>query len=220
MLDPTRVGKFGENNLTFVTPDDAGRFVDLLKRLNVEDSDGDIVADGGDAFGVAPIHAHISRFTRPDELQDDSGPEALVEISVFIDDIHDREDHVPEQMLELSAVLIAIGEVFPEPMHCHHSGRLRIPREDAHTAIDLPINVSAPQPLGEMLGARFELNLPSCEPGHIILDAGEQTISVTLHFDKERACTVENIHDGWATIRDVYNKVLLGEETEDEPHTN
>ena len=220
MLEPTRVGKFGENTLTFVAPDDSDRFAKLLRLLNVEISDGDIVADGGDAFGAAPIHAHIARFTRPEELEEDSGPDAFVEITVFVDDIDDREDHVPEQMLDLSAVLTAIGETFPEPMHCHHSGRLRIPREGAHTAIDLPIDMSAPQPLGKMLGARFELILPRCDPGHIILDTGAQTISANLHFDNERTCTVENIRDGWATIRDVYNKILLGEETEDEPHTN
>ena len=220
MLEPTKVGRFGECSIMRVAEDQAGVFKRVLESLDQPQGVTALGADAGTVFGSARVGLVASAASDLTGKDDSDNGRELMFTALFLSD-QDDDDTPPYpkhgpwgaeiQDVEFMRLMSAIGEALPGSHEFLYRCDLSTSTDQAQFEFPLPISLwRSKRPFGSLVGARFALEQRGARGGWIALDINEDEATASLHFWRNtRLDDGDMVEKAWTFIRRIYDNVLV-----------
>ena len=220
MLEPTKLGRFGECSLMLMTEDPSGAFERILEGLDQQSDLTDLGADAGMMFGSAQVGLVASTSSPPVDKEEHEDGHRLLFIALFLSDQDEDEDvsaypdHGPWggeiQAVDFIKLMSAVGGALPRRHEFLHQCHLSASVDQAQLEFPLPIRLwQSKRPFGSLIGARFALEERGARDGWITLEINEDEINASLHFMRSMRLDIDMVEKAWTFVRRIYDNVVV-----------
>lgn len=221
MLEPTKIGRFGESSLMRMTEDQSGVFGRVLEALGQPQEVTALGADAGTMFGSARVGLVASTSSLLTDKGDSEKGRKLVFTALFLSDQGEDDDISPYpqrgpwgaeiQDVEFTKLMTALGDALPGRREFLYRCDLSTSTDQAQFEFPLPIRLwRSKRPFGSLVGARFALEERGARDGWIALDINEDEATASLHFWRgTQLDDVDVVEKAWTFIRRIYDNVLV-----------
>ena len=219
VLEPTSLGRFGDNSMTHVGPGASVLFGLVRARVQVAEDAIALGAVTDTLFEPARVWLVVATTSDATRMTgEDAGNPFFVTIVWGDRDPGGQEANLPArgpwggevQELEFEQLFVALCEILTGQHTFRYRCSLSADSDEAQLEFPLPMNLwRSNRPLGTMVGARFKLEARGARDGWIALDVDDGALQASLEFTRDSVLDHSTIEDSWKLIRRLYDKVIV-----------
>lgn len=220
MLKPTRLGRFGHTYVHLVLADESGAFSRIQSAVEGAEGASDLGSDAGAEYGDVSVGLVISALVDSGDDDGEMDDADGLFVGLFISD-RDEEDSSPSypgdgpiggtvREVGFSDLMNAVSHELAGRHFWQFRSYLGVDAETVDSAFPLPVSFwHSNMPLGQLIGARFELDVRGVRDGSLTIDSDDDELVVVMRFAKNVRVDADLIERAWEPVRRIYDKILI-----------